>query len=163
MSRADELSAHPSARGPAHVALCVALALLAWSPAILRGGFVLDDREVLERNPVVQGSLPWTEALRRDYWQHVAPAGHFRPVATLALRVDHALWGDSAWGYHATNVALHVACVAAAGLALLLLGARDRRGALPWMGLALFAATPSRPPAKAATASRRECFQATTT
>lgn len=129
---------HATARGPRWLALCVVLALAAWAPAVWRGGWSYDDREVLERNPVVQGSVPWSEAFRRDYWEHVAPAGHFRPIATLSLRVDRSIWGDDARGFHATNVLLHAACVAVAG-AVLLLASAER---LPWFGLALFAVHP---------------------
>lgn len=129
------------------VAACVLLALAAWSGSLVRSGFSFDDHEVLEGNPVVEGSVPWIEVLRRDYWHHVGDAGHFRPTATASLRIDRALWGDGALGYHLTNVLLHAGCVALLGAALLLAGpyrAGPHRGAraLPLAGLALFAAHP---------------------
>ena len=66
--------------------------------------------------------------------------GYLGPLALVSLRLDHALFGARAAGYHATNLALHLGVVCAAGL----LGARlanDARQArlLRW-GLVVFAA-----------------------
>ena len=123
---------------PSPMLVC-ALALLAWSGSILRSGFSFDDREAIEANPVVEGSLPWSAAFRRDYWEHLGAAGHYRPLATLALCLDRALYGDRAWGFHATNVLLHLASVW-----LLCLVWRRLRGpaAWPWFGISVFAVHP---------------------
>ena len=103
-------------------------------------GFSHDDREVLTDNPVVAGDVPWTRAFAIDYWDHNAPAGHYRPLASLTLRIDRALWGERAAGYHATNVLLHVLVVALAGGILLRSGLRTP---LPWLGLTVFAIHPA--------------------
>jgi tetratricopeptide (TPR) repeat protein len=116
----------------------LALALAAWSGSIVRGGFALDDREILFDSPVVEGDLPWTAAFDRDYWHHIGDAGHWRPSALLSLRVDRALWGERAAGYHATNVLLHLLVV---GLAACLTQ-RALKERWPWIGLAVFAAHP---------------------
>ncbi len=97
------------------ILLAVGVAILAWTGAIVQGGFVLDDREAIFDNPVVNGDLGLVEAFRRDYWHHTSDAGHYRPLATLSLRLDHALWGRRAAGYHLTNLFLHVLVVALAG------------------------------------------------
>ena len=123
-------------RGP--LSLCVLLALLAWIPSIFSSGFSYDDREAIFENPVVTGELPLDAAFDRDYWHHRGDAGHYRPLATVSLRIDHALWGDDARGYHATNVALHAGVVLLLGLWL----QRRLPNGLPWLGLALFAAHP---------------------
>lgn len=126
---------------------CVLLAVAAWSGSILRGGFAFDDLEAVQGNPVVTGAAPWTAAFRRDYWDHLAPAGHYRPTASLSLRWDHALHGlDAPSGWHLTNVALHVAVVAALALLLATPSSGGPRGraarGLPWVGLGVFAAHP---------------------
>ncbi|MEZ6013552.1 MAG: tetratricopeptide repeat protein [Planctomycetota bacterium] len=121
--------------------LLALLVLLAWGSAIVRGGFAYDDREVLFDNPVVEGALPWSSVVDRDYWHHIGDAGHWRPLATATLRIDRWLYGTDSRGYHATNVALHGAVVMLAALLArrlaLALGAP-----FPWFGLALFAAHP---------------------
>lgn len=118
-----------------------ALALVAWSGSVVRGGFALDDREVLEGNPAVGGELPWGALLVRDYWAHhpASAAGHYRPAAVASLRVDRWLWGDGAAGYHGTNAVLHALVVALAAA----LAARVADGPWPWFGLALFAVHPA--------------------
>lgn len=131
----------PSARAALGPWLALALALAAWLPSVWSAGFSYDDREALRGNPVVEGGAPVREAFLRDYWDHLAPAGHYRPLASLSLRLDHARFGErDARGWHATNVALHAGVVALAGLLLALL-ARGVR--VPWIGLALFAAHPA--------------------
>lgn len=121
--------------------LFVALALLAWAPAAVRAGFSFDDREAIEHNPYVEGSLPWAAALSRDAWEHRGAAGHYRPLAAASLRADRAWWGEQGVGFHATNVLLHALVVACAALLASRLAAG--RGALPWFGLAIFAVHPA--------------------
>jgi len=107
----------------------------------VRGGFAYDDREVLFGNPVVAGDLPLWSVIDRDYWHHIGDAGHWRPSATLALRLDQQLYGAGSRGYHATNVLLHALVVAAASVIaarLALLNAAR----FPWFGLAWFATHP---------------------
>ncbi|MCZ6596867.1 MAG: hypothetical protein O7B99_04440, partial [Planctomycetota bacterium] len=120
--------------------LCVALAVLTWAGSLFRSGFSYDDREAIFDNPVVNGSAALTEAFRRDYWHHLGDAGHYRPLATVTLRLDHALHGESAVGYHLTNVALHAAVVALGAFCLLRLGGGR---AAPLLGLAVFAMHPA--------------------
>ena len=132
-------SARSSESRGAWILLAVAVALLAWIGAVVQGGYVLDDREAVFENPAVRGDLGVVEAFRRDYWHHMGDAGHYRPLATLTLRLDHALWGPRPAGYHLTNVVLHVFVVALAGGVLARLG-----GTGPWafLGLLVFAAHP---------------------
>ncbi|MBM3990970.1 MAG: tetratricopeptide repeat protein [Planctomycetes bacterium] len=132
-----------TARGPLCVLLCTLLALLAWLPASRLDGWAYDDREVLEHNGVVQGTLSAAQAFRQDYWSHLGAAGHYRPLATLSLRLDLALHGESPAGFHRTNALLHAAVVMLAGLALVLLGVYAPARPFPWIGLALFATHPS--------------------
>jgi Flp pilus assembly protein TadD len=128
--------------GPAGLVVCVLLALLAWAPSSARNGWSFDDSEAVRGNPLVEGSLPALEAFERDYWEHLGRAGHYRPIAALSLRLDRALHGERAWGFHLTNVLLHAGVVAFAALLLLLLGG-GRAPPFPWFGLALFAVHPA--------------------
>lgn len=82
--------------------------------ACLRGGFALDDRELLGSNPVVTGAAPWWTAFTRDYFAFLGGAGQWRPLSSLSLRLDHALFGPEPAGYHLVGAALHLAAVALA-------------------------------------------------
>jgi tetratricopeptide (TPR) repeat protein len=102
----------------ARAAALVGLLALALLPAVLRGGWALDDRELLFDNPVTGAALPWTEAFARDYVHHLGGSGAWRPLASLSLRLDRALFGEWCAGYHLVNWGLHVGVVVLA-LALL--------------------------------------------
>ncbi len=133
----DAAARRGASRGP--ILLLVILAAAAWLPSVGSSGFALDDREVLFGNPVVEGDLPLSAVFDRDYWNHRGDAGHYRPLATLSLRLDRAWSGERAAGYHATNVLLHVLVVLVAALAWSRLAPQR----VPLLGLALFACHPA--------------------
>ena len=80
----------------------VAAGLLAYLPA-LRGGFVWDDDTTLTRNPLILAAdglrRIWFTTDAQDYW----------PVTYSALWCEWRLWGAAPFGYHAVNLALHLA------------------------------------------------------
>ena len=127
----------------------VTLTLLLWGVVALPqdAGPAYDDREAVVGNPVVEGALPARAAFARDYWHHLEDAGHYRPLATLLLRVDRAASGGPPaapdWvRFRRTNVALHGLVVALLGAALIRFGAR-RGLPVPWVGLAVLALHPA--------------------
>ena len=121
-------------------AVCLVLALaLLLLPAVLRGGWVLDDRELLFGNPVTSGALPWSEAFARDYFHHLGGSGAWRPLASLSLRLDRWLFGEWTAGYHLSNWVLHVGVVALALACARALGLGLRQVAA---GLVVFALHP---------------------
>lgn len=124
--RQQRSSPEPASPGRAPrlaAALCataVVLAVVAYANA-LHGPFVYDDRLTVTGNPSI-----------RDLGSPIAIVLHdvFRPVVNLSYAVDHALWGLDSFGYHLTNLLLHllnVALLFAVGRRLLL-DLRRRRG-----------------------------------
>ncbi len=88
-----------------HVIILVILTFALYANC-LAGQFVWDDRSITAGLPdsplaVFQGSLTIFGA---DY-------GYYRPLARLSLWFDHAVWGDNPFGFHLTNVILHLTCV----------------------------------------------------
>lgn len=84
-------------------ALVFALTLLVFWPC-MRFDFVHYDDLLLIQTPsrgLGWGSLRWL-------FTH-APEGNYTPLSGLTYAVDLALWGDSPFGYHLTNVLLHAA------------------------------------------------------
>lgn len=108
-------------------------------PALLRGGLVLDDRELIFENPATSGALGLVETFTRDYFHHLGDAGQWRPVASLSLRLDRWLFADWVTGYHLMNGLLHLLVVACAAGVLRLSGLDSR--AARW-GLLVFALHP---------------------
>jgi protein O-mannosyl-transferase len=83
-------------------ALLVVLGLAVYLPS-LRNGFVWDDDSFLTKNALIQApdglARFWFTTQPTDYW----------PVTSTSLWLEWRLWGAHAGGYHATNLALHLA------------------------------------------------------
>ena len=74
----------------------------------------LDHGDIVGRRALLPPGA-WPAAFAR-------PFGHtdfYRPLVTLSLSADAVLYGEAAWGYHLTNVLLHVGVLAAFGWLLL--------------------------------------------
>ena len=94
---------------PLAVGVVVVLTCLAYSNSF-EGEFVMDDQSEIEENPAMRTLLPPWRAM---FVGNRMPA---RPLPYLTFAIDHALWGDDPFGYHLTNLAIHV------GAALALFG-----------------------------------------
>ena len=149
----------PSTRSVRVVLLVVlALGTGAVFSSALPGAFIWDDRTLIENNRHVQqlslgraftqnflGSSEGTQKLANLY---------YRPLVTLSFMIDHALYGKQPWGFHLTNVLLHIlATLLVFFVALRLLrGGPGQAGSQPpagvklaaWAVAALFAIHPSR-------------------
>jgi tetratricopeptide (TPR) repeat protein len=114
--------------GDALLLCCVTI--IAYLPA-LRAGFIWDDDTLVTGNALVRSGSGilriWFTTQPADYW----------PVTLTAFWMQWRLWGMHAAGYHAVNVALHVA------EALLLWGVFRRLGLRhALLGAFLFAVHP---------------------
>jgi tetratricopeptide (TPR) repeat protein len=89
-------------------AIVTVIALIVWvafSP-VLQNGFVNwdDDANLLE-NPNYRG-LGW----RQLSWMFTTFfGGHYQPLTWMTFGMDYLLWGMQPFGYHLTNLILHVA------------------------------------------------------
>ncbi len=87
------------------LALC-AMVLVCYFPAIWWGGFVWDDRILLESKAIHQWSglsKIWLSpsVIRNEV--------HYWPLTYTTFWLEHKLWGLSPTGYHLVNVLLHLA------------------------------------------------------
>jgi hypothetical protein len=99
------------------------LALTAYYPT-LKMGFLWDDHVMIEQN---QRLHAWSsDNLRHDFHADVFD-GHgdryYRPMQTIANRVDYTLWKLRPFGYHLTNLLFHIGNSLLAGELLIALGA----------------------------------------
>jgi hypothetical protein len=126
----------------------VGAALSASAAALVHGrcvafGFTgLDDRDlVVDDAPFLSAPGSVLRAFTRSYLHVVDRShGYYRPIVTASLALDARWSGAHAFGYHATNVALHAA---ASALLFLLLGALSMG---PWpslVGAIVFAVHPA--------------------
>jgi tetratricopeptide (TPR) repeat protein len=84
------------------LALLIGLTVAAYLPS-LANGFIWDDDASLTQNPFIRSGEGlhdfWVTTLTPDYW----------PVTATTLWAEWRLWGMNPFGYHVTNLALHVA------------------------------------------------------
>ena len=66
------------------------------------GFFVYDDVHEIQRNPAMERLAPPWDAM---FVGNRLPA---RPLPYLSFAIDHALWGTRPFGYHITNLLVHV-------------------------------------------------------
>jgi Flp pilus assembly protein TadD len=76
--------------------------------------FVWDDHEFIVKNPAIKHILPIghffkTQGLVAKGAIH--PVTGARPLMTISIALDYAAWKLNPFGYHLTNLILHVICV----------------------------------------------------
>ncbi|MBA2586362.1 MAG: tetratricopeptide repeat protein [Chthoniobacterales bacterium] len=82
----------------------------------LPGEMVWDDSYLIRDNPFIKSPLFIFEAFRH-YLFLDAYSAHYRPVQNLSFMADYFFWNGNTYGFHLTNVLLHVG----SGLLLFLL------------------------------------------
>ncbi len=115
----------------AWIGVCV-LAVAIFIPALF-GPMVWDDHELLTGAGIGNAQSVW-DCFNRPFLFH-----YYRPVTSISFLIDRRLWGEAPFGYHLTNLTLHVVTVGAL-IGLLLAAFRSRRIAI--LGGVLFAVQP---------------------
>jgi Flp pilus assembly protein TadD len=82
----------------------------------LQGEMVWDDSFLVRDNPFIKSPLFIFEAFRHYLFLDFYSA-HYRPVQNLSFIVDYFFWNTNVYGFHLTNLLLHIGC----GLLLYLL------------------------------------------
>ncbi len=79
----------------------------------LHNELLWDDNPLITDNAYIRNSGYFGSAFLTDLFHNytVTVATHYRPMQTLSLMADYALWGLNPFGYHLTNILLHLACV----------------------------------------------------
>lgn len=73
----------------------------------LTGEMLWDDLTLVRDNPLIKSPVLILEAFRH-YLFPDAYAGHYRPIQTISYIFDYFFWNTEAFGYHLSNVVLHV-------------------------------------------------------
>ncbi len=71
-------------------------------------GFTLDDRPIIEENPLITSATTIVEIFTRGYWNRPDTV-LYRPLTVASYALNHSLGGLTPWGYHAVNILLHAA------------------------------------------------------
>ncbi|MBI3607668.1 MAG: tetratricopeptide repeat protein [Nitrospirae bacterium] len=79
---------------------------------VIANGFVVDDYHTVQTNRALRSLTMWRQWLTSpDAASRFRGAKNYRPVLITSYGLDHALWGDEPSGFHATNLAVHLAVV----------------------------------------------------
>ncbi|MFH1368918.1 MAG: tetratricopeptide repeat protein [Elusimicrobiota bacterium] len=122
-----------------YLIIVIFLSVAAYSNTLFNG-FIWDDNGLVKNDKFV-AEAGITDPFTPSYYRDI-PAeerGRLRPLRLFTFVVDRMLYGDSAWGYHLTNMLLHTVNV----ILMYLVAARlfsDKRSAL--LAAALFAVHP---------------------
>ena len=73
----------------------------------LQGQLVWDDQYLAHDNPFIKSPLLILEAFRHYLFLDSFSA-HYRPVQNISFILDYLLWNTDPYGFHLTNVFLHV-------------------------------------------------------
>ena len=77
----------------------------------LGGGFVWDDRVLVLDNQYIRSFTNLPGAFTSDLMKfNVLKLNFYRPLQTISYMWDYHFWGLDPFGYHLTNILLHVAC-----------------------------------------------------
>ena len=88
---------------------CLFLALIGFiarSPA-LQGQRIWDDKYLVLNNPFIKSPLLILESFRH-YLFLDSYSSHYRPVQNLSYFLDYLFWNTNEFGFHLTNVLLHI-------------------------------------------------------
>ncbi len=90
------------------LAVIAALTFLIYQ-STLSFGFVWDDHVQVESNPLILSWKTLPRAFQSNLWYQVTPEGsYYRPFFMVWSVLNHSLFGLQPWGWHLTNVLLHL-------------------------------------------------------
>ena len=92
------------------IALVLAMTFAAYSPT-LRFQFVHDDWGQIVQNPAVHSWRAVPNYFTSHVWEGFEPeqrGNYFRPLFLLWVRLNDALFGNRAWGWHLTTILAHL-------------------------------------------------------
>jgi protein O-mannosyl-transferase len=102
------------------VVLIIALTAIVYANS-LKNHFVGDDAGIIVNNSFIKNWKNLPLVFSRDYLTSLKDLGflgmrnvgsgelYYRPVVTLSYFIDYHLWGLNPFGYHLTNLSLHIA------------------------------------------------------
>lgn len=73
----------------------------------LENGFTYDDYGTVAGNPFISNFHNLNLLFKKDYFT-ISDETTYRPVVTFSYFVDYKLYGEKPWGYHLTNLLLHL-------------------------------------------------------
>ncbi|MCZ6714216.1 MAG: DUF1736 domain-containing protein [Deltaproteobacteria bacterium] len=89
------------------VPVCLFIFATALYANSLGNGFVLDDRSLVERNPLIRKLNRIPLLWESDYWAPKLKSGLYRPLVMTTYALNHAVGKRDPTAYHLVNIGLH--------------------------------------------------------
>jgi len=91
-----------------HILFIALLIVVVFSPS-LKNDFAWDDKYLITNNPYAKNWAYLPQIFTTQLYQGSQVESNFyRPMQLISFAVDHSIWGLNPFGYHLTNLALHV-------------------------------------------------------
>lgn len=88
------------------------LIISAWTFVIyynsLTGEFVFDDESVVQNNASIQSLSSIPKYFTADEGFHKVIGRYYRPIVSSSYAIDYAIWGLNPFGFHLTNIFIHI-------------------------------------------------------
>lgn len=141
------MQCHPSSwlRNNPALAVLLMLVFFIYVPG-LRGDFVIDDIPFIRDNPYIRDIGNITRYFTKGVWENSANEINneplYRPMNLMPMLLNHALWGNNPFGYHAFLLLLHLANISLVYALIRKVATASVAGAT--IGAAIFALHPAR-------------------
>lgn len=76
----------------------------------LSNGFVFDDDTIILSNPAIESTSNIPKFFTADEGFHKVIGRYYRPVVSSTYAIDYSIWKLDPYGYHLTNVIIHIIC-----------------------------------------------------
>lgn len=97
---------------PIHCYFIIAIAGLILFFNTLENEFVFDDESVVQNNLSIQTLSTIPDYFTAEDGFHKVIGRYYRPIVSTTYNIDYALWELDPWGFHLTNVLIHIiACL----------------------------------------------------
>jgi len=89
-----------------HIRILIVLVFLAYIPSLFCGFVWVDQSQVVEGQSIIHNLNELSNAFTSSTL--ITRKGYYRPTFNLSLTADHIIYGKRAWGFHFTNILLHI-------------------------------------------------------
>lgn len=94
------------------IVLILSLATVVTYANTLKNGFVWDDGTLVTQNNTIRNSTYLDAAFTSElFHDNPTSIAYYRPLQTVSYMIDYLFWGLNPFGYHLTNLLLHLFCV----------------------------------------------------
>ncbi|MBN1232341.1 MAG: tetratricopeptide repeat protein [Candidatus Coatesbacteria bacterium] len=77
--------------------------------SVWNNGFIYDDHDLIENNPLMQEKIPVKYIFTTEYWETTrGKSNYYRPLIILSYRLENMLWNKKPSGFHVTNLLIHI-------------------------------------------------------